>query len=444
MKALSTCPITACLVAAGLWLSYGHLLAEQAPPPPVAVLKVQSPQPGAVVSGNLAIRVEVEQPAGVSLPKRMFAGFGGPPWAELKNQDSVWVGEIDTTFVPNGSQNLRIVTDNRRVTATVGVTVNNPLRVWFADLHSHTSYSDGTYFPADAYSYARDVAKLDVFCLTDHLESLDENEWTDIQEVAWEANELGKFTALIGLEWTKQWGHLCIYNPPTFRWPSDPEAFYRAAAEAKVVLKFNHPGDGTKSHGGLAYSELGDKVVQLMEVRNPDEEKAFRRALRLGWHLAPDGSTDTHSPNWGNVRTWTGILAPGLSVRNILDALANRRCFSTGDRNCTVYFEVNGLPMGTIRSLPVEKVDVSLVISDPDETDSIAKVELYVDDELAESFEPKQPNVSWRKELALPPGPHYLWAKVIQSDSNSIWCAPVWITVRDSKQGGDQPSAPQS
>jgi len=444
MKAFSTCCVVTFLVAVGQWVATGIAFAEQASPPPVAVLKVQSPQPGAVVSGNLVIRVEVEQPTGASLPKRMFAGFGGPPWAELKKENGVWVGEIDTTLVPNGSQNLRIATENRRVTATVGVTLNNPLRVWFADLHSHTSYSDGTYLPIDAYTYARNVAKLDVFSLTDHLESLDENEWTDIQEVAWEANELGKFTALIGLEWTKQWGHLCIYNPPTFRWPSDPETFYRAAAEANVVLKFNHPGDGTKSHGGLAYSELGDKVVQLIEVRNPDEEKAFRRALRLGWHLAPDGSTDTHSPNWGNVRTWTGILAPGLSVRNILDALANRRCFSTGDRNCTIYFEVNGLPMGTIRSLPVEKVDVSLVISDPDETDSIAKVELYVDDEVAESFEPKQPNVRWRKELSLSPGPHYLWAKVIQSDSNSIWCAPVWITVRDSKQGGDQPSAPQS
>ncbi|MGB9688579.1 CehA/McbA family metallohydrolase [Thermogutta sp.] len=443
MKTFVDWPVVTFLVATGLWLSYGNSLAEQPAPPPVAVLKVQSPQQGAEVSGNLPIRVEVQQPPGASLPRRMFAGFGGPPWVELQKQDGVWVGEIDTTLVPNGSQNLRILTENRRVTATVGVTVNNPLRVWFADLHSHTSYSDGTYFPIDAYTYARNVAKLDVFCLTDHLESLDENEWIDTQEVAWKANELGKFTALIGLEWTKQWGHLCIYNPPTYRWPSDPEAFYRAAAEANAVLKFNHPGDGTISHGGLAYSELGDKVVQLMEVRNLAEEKAFRRALRLGWHLAPDGSTDTHSPNWGNVRTWTGILAPGLSVRNILDALANRRCFSTADRNCTVQFEVNGLPMGTIRSLPVEKVNVSLTISDPDASDTIGKVELYLDDEVAEVFEPQQANVNWRKELVLSPGPHYLWIKVTQTDNNSIWCAPVWITVRDLEQPPAQKPAPQ-
>jgi hypothetical protein len=26
------------------------------------------------------------------------------------------------------------------------------------------------------------------------------------------------------------------------------------------------------------------------------------RALDKGWHIAPEGSDDTHSPNWGNVR----------------------------------------------------------------------------------------------------------------------------------------------
>ena len=52
--------------------------------------------------------------------------------------------------------------------------VQSWLRFHFADLHSHTAYSDGTLTPAIAHEYARDKAKLDVFCLTDHLESVDE------------------------------------------------------------------------------------------------------------------------------------------------------------------------------------------------------------------------------------------------------------------------------
>jgi len=62
------------------------------------------------------------------------------------------------------------------------------------------------------------------------------------------------------------------------------------------VAKFNHPGDGSKSHAGLAYSEVGDKTVQLMEVQGLNEEKAFVMALNARWHIAPEGSDDTHSP----------------------------------------------------------------------------------------------------------------------------------------------------
>lgn len=422
---------SAYLAILGLLLSWGGgtLRGEQQPAPPVASLKVLTPGQGTVVSCDLAVEIQVDRPEGAAEPKRMLAGLGGPPWTELQKQGDIWKGTLDTTLVPNGPQTLRVITENRKVAATVAVNVSNPLRIWFGDLHSHTSYSDGTYLPRDAYSYAREVAKLDVFCLTDHLESLDANEWLDTREVAWKANELGKFVALVGLEWTKEWGHLCIYDPPTFRWPTDPEEFYRAAAQAGVVLKFNHPGDGTKSHAGLAYSETGDRVVQLMEVRNVVEEQAFRRALRLGWHLAPEGSTDTHGPNWGNLRTWTAILAPGLSLRNILDALANRRCYSTGDRTCRLDFTVNGLSMGTVHAVPAQTAKVRLALADPDEAETAATVELFLDDALAQTVELKQSGTTHETELTPPPGSHYIWAKVKQPDGNTLWSAPIWITI---------------
>ena len=399
------------------------------PPPPQAKLLLVSPKAQSSVSGPLTIQVQVEVPAGATEPKQMFAGLGGPPWVRLERQNDLWQGKLDSTLVPNGPQQLRIVTDISRVRAAAPVQVENPLRVWFADLHSHTSYSDGVFFPTDAYSYARQTAKLDVFALTDHLESLDDAEWLDTREAAWRANEMGQFTALVGLEWSKEWGHLCIYDPPTYRWPTDPQQFYQALVEARVVAKFNHPGDGTVSHSGLAYSEVGDQAVQLMEVRNPQEEQAYRRALRLGWHLAPDGSTDTHQANWGNLRTWTAILAPGLSVRNILDALANRRCYSTQDRNCRVLFTLNGAPMGSILTRPTPKVLVRLQIEDPDPNDSIAAGELYEDDRLLETIPANNRQLVWEKTLEPSPGKHYYWLKVLQADKNILWTAPVWVLV---------------
>ena len=97
---------------------------------------------------------------------------------------SLWRGRIDSRLVPNGPQTLIVVTDERRARAEMPVTVKNPLQIYFGDLHSHTSYSDGTLLPAIAHEYARNTAKLDVFCLTDHLEKIDDAEWLDKREVA--------------------------------------------------------------------------------------------------------------------------------------------------------------------------------------------------------------------------------------------------------------------
>ena len=41
-------------------------------------------------------------------------------------------------------------------------------KVFFGNLHSHTSYSDGAGTPAEAYKHARDVAKVDFLAITEH------------------------------------------------------------------------------------------------------------------------------------------------------------------------------------------------------------------------------------------------------------------------------------
>jgi len=207
--------------------------------------------------------------------------------------------------------------------------------------------------------------------------------------------------------------------------------FYKAAAEAGVTTKFNHPGDGTVSHDGLAYSEVGDKSVELMEVRQAKEEQAFIRALNLGWHLAPDGSDDTHSPNWGNVKSWTGILAPGLTKRNILDALARRHCYSTLDRNCVLTFTVNGASMGDIISEPVKEVKAAVVVDDGDENDATAKIELFEDGVVVQTHEADTTDCRWETTCTPKPGKHYFFVKLTQADGNLLWSAPVWVTVAE-------------
>jgi hypothetical protein len=389
--------------------------------------KVVRPEAGQSLTG--AVDIHLQLPTGLSGP--VYAGLGGPPWVEMEHvgDSNDYRGRINSRMVPNGGQKLIVKTTNKRADVAIDVDVDNPLKIYFADLHSHTGYSDGTLLPVVAHKYAREVSKLDVFVLTDHLEYVDETEWLDMREVAWDGSEDGRFVSIPGLEWTKRIGHINIIDPQTRKWPIDLGPFYKAAAEVGVICKFNHPGNGEKVFNAMAYSEVGDRAVQLMEVRRAEEEKAYILALKQGWHIAPDGSDDTHVANWGRRFAWTGVLAPGLSKRNVLDALKNRHCFSTLDRNCTLRFKVNDATMGDIIADPVSNVNVTVFVNDPDAGDLISKIELFEDGIAVQTDEPNSNRRRWRTTFNPGPGKHYYFVKITQKDENLMWSAPVWVTV---------------
>lgn len=49
-----------------------------------------------------------------------------------------------------------------------GCTSAQEPQVFFGNLHSHTSFSDGSATPEVAYTHARDVAGLDFLAITEH------------------------------------------------------------------------------------------------------------------------------------------------------------------------------------------------------------------------------------------------------------------------------------
>ncbi len=410
-------------------------MASGAQPQPKIKVRILQPQDKDVISGTVQVRASFSPDPGARMPTQALVGFGGPPWVTMSQLQLTgeWAAAVDTTLVPNGVQTLTVVSDERRGRGATEVVVTNAYKCFFADLHAHTSYSDGAMSPRTACDYARNTAKLDAFSLTDHLEKVTDEEWADTREQAEKANQDGAFVTLNGLEWTKKLGHACIFDPQTRVWPTDLDEFYQAAAEAGVIVKFNHPGPGTNVFNGLAYSEVGDRAVELMEVRRSEEEQGYIRALNLGWHLGPDGSDDTHAPNWGKARAWTGIWAPGLSRRDIWEALKARRCFSTLDRNCRLLFQANGAAMGTILTEPVDSLTITVTVEDPDPNDTIAKIALFQDGQVTRTTEPGTATTQWSTTVNVQPGSHYWFVKVTQADTNALWSAPIWATGRPGK-----------
>jgi hypothetical protein len=412
------------------------LLAED----PKPRIEVAAPASDATLRGAVPVQAKLLDVADANLATtRVFVGVGGPPWTELQRQGetNAWTVELNSAGYPNGPAKLMFMAwgpKTKRLGMIVPVRLDNGLMCFFADLHGHTSYSDGTLFPATAHQYARETAKLDAFVLTDHSESLDDAEWADIREQAWKANAEGSFVSFPGHEWTKAYGHACIYDPASRKYPADAEGMFKAAAETGAIVKINHPyyPPVTATYtpwNNLAYSAAGDAVVRMIECRNDAEEKGFIRALDLGWHVAPDGSSDTHSPNWGNCGTWTVIQAPSLTRANIWAALQGRHLYSTHDRNCRLHFWVNGAPMGEIVEAPAKEAAIEVDVADPDEADTIARIDVFEDGKIVATDEPKAAARRWKLTRTPAAGKHHFFVKVTQTDGQAMWSAPVWVTI---------------
>src|SRR5262245_42168164 len=99
--------------------------------------------------------------------------------------------------------------------APAGVTYN----LYFGNLHSHSSYSDGTGTPAEAYQYAHSTGGLDFLALTEHnhaqaeqgaspdrqdglLIGKDHTLYDKVIQAADQANVDGSFVALYGQEFS--------------------------------------------------------------------------------------------------------------------------------------------------------------------------------------------------------------------------------------------------
>src|SRR5688572_7109466 len=87
------------------------------------------------------------------------------------------------------------------------------LEVFFGNLHSHTSFSDGSGTPEEAYAHARDVARIHFLAITEHNHDqagqiagnhalYSGSQASSLIQTAGRFNEAGRFVALYGQEFS--------------------------------------------------------------------------------------------------------------------------------------------------------------------------------------------------------------------------------------------------
>lgn len=336
-------------------------------------------------------------------------------------------------------------------------------RVFWADLHGHTSWSDGTGTPEDYFAYARDVARLDVASLTDHdhwgMLPLDKDpeRWKAIQETARRFHEPGRFVTVLGYEWTN-WiyghRHVLYFGDEGSLYSSVDPAYESplqlwAALEGKPALTIAHHSAG----GPIAIDwEIPpdprfEPVTEVVSVHGSSEAmdspgliynavrgNFVRDALDRGYRLGFIGSGDSHNGHPGLVHLGSpsgglaAILADELTRAGVLAALRERRVYATNGARILLRMALGGHRMGS--SVAVgdagsisEELFVRAVGSGP-----IDRVELVRSGAVVSGLDTEgRLDVALQVELSdLRPG-EYLYVRVIQRDGAAAWSSPIFI-----------------
>jgi hypothetical protein len=312
-----------------------------------------------------------------------------------------------------------------------------PQEVFFGNLHSHTSYSDGSGTPEEAYRHARDVAGLHFLAITEHNHQQAESGAADDRRdgiliatdhslyigpqpealipTANRLSEDGNFVALYGQEFSSisQGNHINVFEIGSVITAGNGKfsdlitslASNLDSAGNPPIIQLNHPSlfsNGTTEYGADDFGTKAQWITMmgrhatLIEIANgpamtkesgqrPGEimESDFKHYLNLGFHLAPTANQDNHYRTWGTATdARTAVVADSLSKANLLDALRKRRVYATEDRNLRVIFKVNGNLMGEIvKQMPVTGalLQIEFSITDDDEPNSAYLVELFSD-----------------------------------------------------------------
>lgn len=352
--------------------------------------------------------------------------------------------------------------------------------IYFGQLHSHTTLSDGAGSVTDAFAHASAVPNLDFLAVTDHSNSFESGSYTAsidtsaMSNIDWSTGKTAAaaitasgiansdnltdpastFLGIYGYEmtWSDGCGHMNTFNTPGFENRNNPifcnkaqsianpaglQAYYnKLALVPGSISQMNHPGDTFGDFYDFAlYNPAFDAVIDLIEVGNGEGQvhqagyfpsyQYYTKALDKGWHLAPTNNQDNHLGNWGDSNTArTVILATELTETSLYDAMRNRRVYATEDNDLSIIYTLNDMIMGTISDTDAPTVNIKVQISDP--TDPIGStVEVIVNGGVVAA----SATTSAQNEVisfSIPNNYTYYYIRIVQPDTDTAVTAPVW------------------
>ena len=369
------------------------------------------------------------------------------------------------------------VTAEKIWTFTVGIA---EYQLYFGQLHSHTTYSDGSGSLETALDYVASLpesANVQFVAFTDHSNYFDTTSaanpadalndqslmteasrelWNTYKNTVADFNE--KHTGLIAIAgfemtWSGGPGHINTFDSDGLVSRNNAELnnksgdagmklYYETINKGESLNQFNHPGTTFGNFTDFSYwDEETDEHMFLVEVGNGEGQigaggyypsyEQYTMALDKGWHVAPTNNQDNHKGRWGNANDARDvILTNDFSEQGIYNAIRALRVYATEDKNLQINYTLNGEPMGTIftdENAP-EKLNIEVTLYDPDASDSIAKVELVCNNgAVAHTWDNAAELAEGSLTVELEPEYSYYFVRVTQKDGDLAVTSPVWV-----------------
>jgi len=359
-------------------------------------------------------------------------------------------------------------------------------KIYWGDIHVHSSLSDGGLPPEEGYRWARDISKLDFCAITDHDDVghnrnvkehsllMTHETWEKAKEIANNYNTPGKFVTLLAYEWTQTEygveGHRNVYyrgnDAPIFRsWDIEsnrPTRLFEALEGKNAIvvphhslhyMSWEHDPNiqrlveiysmwGSSEKSGDSCSFVG---TSGLEVKNSGI--SFQDYLARGYRVGVVASGDNHdgrpgctvaTDRWrrGKMSKKPGLVAvyaQKLTREAIFDALWKRHCYGTTGCRIILEFRINGEMMGEEIIVDSPKVSRDIFVKVIGQS-TLKSVEIIKNNSLLCVYEVNKDRVEVtyidEKEIF---STDFYYVRVTQKDGEMAWSSPIWVSLEGSE-----------
>ena len=371
--------------------------------------------------------------------------------------------------------------------------VNSPEedRIFWGDLHCHSSMAQALEEPEFLYAYARDEEALDFICHTEHdagtpkrwigprwrewqppVESVPEYieaTWERRKQLVRQYHEPDRFVTFLGYEWASNlYGHMNVYygadDAPIFYpdsfWQEDftPAVLWERLAGIEAFTVPHHVAHRIRSQpggfvSGWDWSFYDEHRVPLVEIyskhgnseyfgcprRIADQvpEGCVQAALERGCKVGFIANTDTHASRPGSdlagdlfVRQGglTAVFAPRLERETVFDALRRRRCYGTSGQRIIVRFWVNRAFMGEDVRLDDAREPKAVRVQ-VEGTAPLAQVQVVKNGQVLHAATSATASLAADfADESTTGAVDWYCLRVVQEDGEMAWGSPIWVT----------------